>query len=136
MHLITLIGVILHLLLVFSNPISLLDVLSFYWRWTLQIPSTHCRAFHLRSPTLRPESLSFPMSLVLSRGSPYLIPSKVHVHSFCWPSGLQSCSLPSTPTPTPRSCQILFPSSVPCPLHQPEPSLPPLSCDCFLLPPK
>ena len=46
------------------------DVLSFYWRWALQVPSPHCRAFHLRSLPLSPESLSLPRSLVHPRGSP------------------------------------------------------------------
>ena len=36
----------------------LLDVLSLHWRWTLQVPSPHCRAFHPRSLPLSPESLS------------------------------------------------------------------------------
>ena len=26
-----------------------IDALSFYWRWTPQVPSSHCRALHLRS---------------------------------------------------------------------------------------
>jgi hypothetical protein len=38
-----------------SNFIPPLGALSFYWRWTLQVPS---RAFHLRSLPLSPESVS------------------------------------------------------------------------------
>ena len=52
----------------------------------------HCRALHPRSLLLSSESLSPPMSLVHSRGSPPLLPLEVACsHSFCWPLGLQSC---------------------------------------------
>jgi hypothetical protein len=42
---------------------------------------------------LSPESLSPPRFLVHCRGSSNILPPKVACfHSFCWPSGLQSCS--------------------------------------------
>ena len=59
------------------QPHPLLDVLSFYWRWTLQVPSPYCRAFHLRSLPLSSVSLSAPRSLVHSGGSLHLLPSRV-----------------------------------------------------------
>jgi len=43
-----------------------LDALSFCWRWYQQVPSPHCRAFYLGSPSLSPEGLSLPKSLVHS----------------------------------------------------------------------
>ena len=52
------------------QPHPSLDVLSFYWRWTLQVPSPECRTFHLRSLSLRPERLLPPRSLVHSGRSP------------------------------------------------------------------
>jgi hypothetical protein len=66
---------------------------SFYWRWTLKVPSPYCRALYPRSFPLSPESLSPPRSPVHSRGSPHLLPPEVaYFHSFYWPSGLHSCS--------------------------------------------
>jgi hypothetical protein len=111
-----------------SNPIPPFDTLSFHWRWAPQVPSPHCRVFHLRSLPLSPESLSPPRSLVHSRGSPHLLPPKVACfHSFCWPSGLQFCPPPHTwpcsPLPLPVLSSTWVSSSL-CP-H-----------DCFLLPPK
>ena len=61
------------------QPHPSLDVLSFCWRWALQVPSPHCRAFHLSS-----ESLSPPKSLVHCRGSSHLRPPEIACfHSFC-----------------------------------------------------
>ena len=94
-----------------------LSFLSFCWRWALQVPTPHCRTFHLRSLPLSPEYLSPPGSLVHSRRSPHRLPSEgACFHSFCWPSGLQSCF--STP-----QYLIMFPFSLPCPLSHPDPSL-------------
>jgi hypothetical protein len=95
-----------------------LDTLSFCWRWALQVLSPQSRAFQLRSLSLSPESLSPPMSLVHSGGSPptfYFLRLHVSILS-TGPQGFQS--LPSIP----------FPSQVP-----PSP-LP--HCGCFLLCPK
>jgi hypothetical protein len=84
------------------------DALSFYWMWALQVPFWHCRAFHLRSLSLRPESLSPPRSLLHSRGAPNLQPPNVACfHSFCWPSGISV--LFSQPTPDHVSLFILPP---------------------------
>ena len=49
-----------------GNPIPAVYALTFYWRWTLQVPSPHCWAFYLRSLLLGPESLSTFRSLVHS----------------------------------------------------------------------
>ena len=67
---------------------------TFYLRCTLQIPSPHYCAFHLRSRLLSVESLSTLRSLVHSRGSPYLLvkTSVAYFNSFYWVSGLLSCS--------------------------------------------
>jgi len=37
-----------------SNPIPPFHALSFCWRWALQVPSPHCRAFHLRKRITSP----------------------------------------------------------------------------------
>jgi hypothetical protein len=67
------------------QPHPSLDALSFYWRWALQVPFSHCRAFHLRFLPLSPESLPPPRSLVHSRRSPYPpSPGLACFHSFCW----------------------------------------------------
>ena len=110
-----------------GNPIPPLDVLSFYWRWTLQVSSSHCRAFHLRSSLWVLRVSHLPGLWCILEGSPNLLfPEVACFHSFCWPSGLQSFSFtqyqirfPSPPSPDP----IHFPSQV-------SPSLP--TCDCFL----
>lgn len=44
-------------------------MLSFYWRWTLWVSSTHCTVFHLRSLPLIFEILSPPRSSEHPRGS-------------------------------------------------------------------
>ena len=77
------------------QPILPLDVLSLYWRWTLQVSSQNCWPFHLISLLLSPTSLSPSRSLIHSKGfSPPLLPLKVvYFHSFSWPSGLFSCPL-------------------------------------------
>jgi hypothetical protein len=46
----------------------------FCWRWALLVPSPHCRAFHLKSHSLSPESFSPPKSLVHSRAHPHPSP--------------------------------------------------------------
>ena len=61
-----------------GNPIThFMPSLSFYWMWILQVPASHlqvptphCRAFHLRYLHLSPESLSPPRALVHSGRSP------------------------------------------------------------------
>ena len=74
----------LELLTVGWQPIFPLDDLSLHWRRTLQVPSPHCRAFHLRSLPLSPESLSPPRSVVYSRGFSNLLHIKdACFHSFC-----------------------------------------------------
>ena len=61
-----------------DKPIlHLMPSLSFCWRWSLQVPSPHCRAFNLRSLPLSLGSLSLPRSLVHSGGSPHSVPPKV-----------------------------------------------------------
>jgi hypothetical protein len=97
------------------QPHPLLDALSFYWRWALQVPSPHCRAFHLRSVPLGLESLSPPRSLVHSRGSHQPPTSQgCFFHSLCWLSGLQSFP--------PTQYQIMSPKP---PSPFPPTSLPP-----------
>ena len=107
-----------------GNLNSPLNALSFYWRWTLQVPSPHCWAFHLKSLTLSPESFSPSKSLVHSTVSPHLPPPKIaYFHSFCRPSGLHSCF----PTPSPQYLitfsfpPLLFPTQVPPSLYPPIP---------------
>jgi hypothetical protein len=48
---------------------------------TLQVPSPHCKSFHLRSLPLRPESLLPPRSLLHARGSPHLHTHDIHVRN-------------------------------------------------------
>ena len=64
------------------QPHPSLDALSSCWRWALQVPSPHCRAFHLRSLPLSPESLSPPRSLVHSGGSPQPFTSQGYLFPF------------------------------------------------------
>ena len=109
-----------------SNTIPPLDDLSFYWRWTLWLPSLHWWGFYLRSCPLIPERLSPLRSFVLSTRSP-LPPSEVACfHSFCWPSELLLF-----PYPKPDHVPLFHsPSSLPL-------RSPPLCAsygDCFLLP--
>ena len=69
----------------------------FYWRWILQVLSPNCWLLHLSCLSLCPEILSCPRSLVHSRGSPHLSPSKVaYFHSLCWLLRLH-VSYPSPP---------------------------------------
>jgi hypothetical protein len=111
------------------QPPPSLDALSFCWRWALHVPSPHCRAFHLRSLPLSSESLSPPMSLVHSGGSPQ-------------PPISRGCLFPFFLLVLRASVLSLYPildhvplSPLPQPLSLPGPVL--LSpCDCFLLPPK
>ena len=113
-----------------GNPIlHLMPSLSFCWSWTLQVPSPQCRAFHLRSLSLSPESLSPPRSLVYSRGSPLLPTSR----SYLFPFFLLSLK---------NSVFFLHPIEHHVPLSpplspSPSKSLPPYlsPCGCFL-PPK
>ena len=83
-------------------------MLTFSWRWALQVPSPHCMAFHLRSLPLSPKSLTFKVSGTFWSVPPtsYLL-RVVCFHSFCWPSGLLSFS--------PTQYQILFLSFSPAP---------------------
>jgi hypothetical protein len=99
---------------------SLLDALSFCLRWALQVSSAHCRAFHLRSLPLIPESLSSPRFLVHSGGgSPQHPTSQVACfHSFFWLSGLHSFPLSQYHIMFISSLHVHVPSKVP-------PSLPP-----------
>ena len=109
------------LLTVGWQPIFPLDDLSLHWRRTLQVPSPYCRAFHLGSLPLSPESLSPPRSVVYSRGFSNLLHIKdACFHSFCWSSALQSFS-------PPPQYLIMFLSSSPCLLSHPGPLHPPCS---------
>jgi hypothetical protein len=101
------------------QPIPPPDALSFHWRWTLQVPSPHWRAFHLRSLPLSSESLSPPRSGTFWRVPPPPPSVVVCFHSFCWSSGLHTYPTSLLPVP--------FPTQV-------HPSLSP-SCDYFLLVP-
>jgi hypothetical protein len=102
-------------------------------RWTLQIPSPHCGAFHLRSLLLSPESLLPPRSPVHLTGFPYLLPPEVpYFHSFCGPSGLHSCSPPPS-----KYLIMCSPFSLPLPSPtQVPPSFSPPTCPviAFFLP--
>jgi hypothetical protein len=53
-----------------------LHLMSFYWRWTLQVLFLHAWAFHLRFLPLSPEHLSPPWSLV----NPRRCPPHTHTH--------------------------------------------------------
>lgn len=77
-----------------------LDALSFCWRWALQVPSIHCRTFHLRSFPLGPLQTAYLLRLPMSILS----------------AGPQDVS--SSPPPNTRSGSPLA-LSLPCP------SLPP-----------
>jgi hypothetical protein len=104
-----------------GNPIFSLDVLSLRWRRTLQVPSPHCTAFHLRFLSLSPEILSPPRSLVHSRGFFHLLPKQ----SFLFPFFLLVLS-PSVlfPTPTIPDHVPFFPYLSPfLPRFLPLPSL-------------
>jgi hypothetical protein len=96
-----------------GSPIPSLDALSFYWRWTLQVPSPHCWAFHPRS--LPWDSLTSQVSGTFSSIPHFLTPKIACFHSFCWPSGLQSFSK--------TQYLIMFPSSPPCTISYAEASL-------------
>jgi hypothetical protein len=107
------------------QPHSSLNVLSFYWRWALYVPSLYCPAFHLRFLPLSPESLSYPSSLVHYGASPNLLfPEVTCLHSFYWPSKRQSFSLLQYQIRFHSPHTDHFPSQVPPSLH---------TCDCFLL---
>ena len=109
------------------QPYPSLDALSFSWRWVLQVPSLHCRAFHLRSLPLNPESLSPPKSLVhILEGPTNLLPPKVNC--FLILLILRASVLFAEPIPD------HVPLFIPYPLSLPGPSLLPASCGCFLLP--
>ena len=75
-----------------------LDSLSFCWRWPLQVPSPHCRAFHLRS-FLSFESWKSLTSQVSGRFS-YLPRLSVSVLS-TGPQSFSPFPPPNTPTPPP-----------------------------------
>ena len=56
------------------------------------VQASHCRVLHQSSLPLSPESLPPPRSPVHSKASSHFLPWEVACfHSFCWPSGLQSC---------------------------------------------
>jgi hypothetical protein len=102
------------ILTVWWQPHPSLDVLSFCWRWALEVHSAHCRAFHLRSLPLSPESLSPPRSLVHSGESPHLLPSEVpSFHSFCWPLGFSPFHPHNTWSYSPLPHPVPFPTQVP-----------------------
>jgi hypothetical protein len=104
--------------LCYGNLIPPLDAPSFYWKWNIQFPSPHYGAFHLRSFPLSPDSLLPPWSLGHCRGTCHLLISDVTCfHSFCWSSGLQSCS------PLHTQYLIIFLCSFPCLFFHPNPSL-------------
>lgn len=93
-----------------NNPIPPLDVLSFYWRRTLQVPFPHCWVFRPRFLPLSPESFLPPRSLVHSRGSLYLLLPEVaySIHS----SGTPGFSPVSHPVPD-HVPPFPFPSPLP-----------------------
>jgi hypothetical protein len=95
------------------------DALYFCWRWTLQVPSSQCRAFHLRTLPLSPENLSTPRSLVHSGGSPQ-------------PPTSQSCLFPFFLLAL--RAPVIFPHPIPdqVPLFS-QPTFPPRSLPPFLL---
>jgi hypothetical protein len=93
------------------QPHTSLDALFFCWRWSLQVPSPHRRAFHLRSSFEFTSQVSSTFWRV-----PNLLPKQGYLFPFFWPSGLQSFST--------TQCLIMFPSSLPCLLSHPGLSLP------------
>lgn len=86
-------------------------ILSIFRRSSFQVPSPHCLAIWLRSPTLSPEVLSHLRFLGLSRGSPPTTPFASHSHSFSWPSGLSSNSSYTWACPLSPLCPLSLPSS-------------------------
>jgi hypothetical protein len=109
---------------------SSFDVLSFCWRWALQVILPHCRAFHLESFEFWQSLTSQVYGTFWSAPQPptsqgclllfFLLAFRASIFSSL-PIPEQ---LPLSPTP--------FPLSFPCSSF--PPSLP--SCVCFLLPPK
>ena len=95
-----------------GGPLPQLGAMNIYWRWSLQVPSSHSWAFCLRSSPLSPGSLSHPRSLELSRVPPNYTPA--YFHSNFWPS---LSYLPS---------YLILPPlfSLPHPLSHPDPCLP------------
>ena len=106
-----------------QHPPSLY-VLSFYWMWTLQVPSLLGIAYKVH---LSPENLSPPRSLVHSRGLSHLTALEVeHIHSFCWCSWILSChpktwSCSHFPLPRPAPTKILSSNCFPWLLSSPSP---------------
>ena len=104
---------------------------SFFRRYSLQVPSKHCRAFHLQSLPLSRECLSPHRSLVHFRGGGPPLTSylpKLYI-SICsaYPWGFTSGS----PQPVPDHVPLLL-----CPSPSSLPQFPPPSTFCFLLVPK
>lgn len=86
-----------------SVSISPLRVLSWYWRWSLQVPYSNCWGFLLRSCAFTPGSFPHPGSLGLhisihSPGSLGLSPASPHAWS-CPPIPLLVPLLTQVPMP-------------------------------------
>ena len=80
---------------------------SFYWKWTLQVPTGHCWAFQIRSLPLSPESLSPPTSLILSIESPHL--PLLRLHSSIHFAGPQGFSPAPHASPPPSQAGLFLP---------------------------
>jgi hypothetical protein len=118
------------LLTVGWQPHSSLDALYFCWRWTLQVLSPHCRAFHLRSfESLWVQRVSYLQELwYILEGTPNLLSPKVaYFYYFCCPSGFHSCS-PSSQYLIMSSQYLIMSSSSPL-VWFPTQVPPSLSCD-------
>jgi hypothetical protein len=104
-----------------------LESLADYYRWSTRVPSPLCWVFWLRSPALTPWILFHSRSLGLPRGSlSHLLPPPLaagYFHSFSWPSGPPSLSIPDP------ICLLPFPLFHSCPSF----SLPPIFCGNSLL---
>ena len=97
-----------------------LDALSFCWRWTLQVPYSHCRAFYLKSLPLSSERVSPPRSLVFSGGCPQ-------------PPTFYFLTFPVSFFLLAHRASVLFPHTIPD--HVPSSSPHPLSLQGPSLPP-
>jgi hypothetical protein len=125
-----------------DNPIPSPDALSFYWRWTLLVPSRHCWAFiwGISLWVLRVSHL--PGLWYILEDPPPPTSEFECFHSYCWPSGLHYCP--------PSKYLIMFPFSALWPLskhtiasvivlglsNSVSTSFPLLHYDYFLPPPK
>jgi hypothetical protein len=78
-----------------SSCLNCVPWLSILW-WSLQVPSSYCWAFRLRSSPLSPRSLSHSRSLEFSRGFPHNHPLpccciflfSIHQKIECWSQAL------------------------------------------------